>query len=74
MATKTRQPGTPQAPTPPAAAPRTRSAAYRHTPRDPFAITAPVDPTYRYRHTDMPYVQLSSTDLCREILGEMDEL
>jgi hypothetical protein len=74
MPAKKRQPSTPQATTPTPAQTRTLSAACRRTPRDPFAITAPVDQTYRYRHTDMPYVQLSSTDLCREILGDMDEL
>jgi hypothetical protein len=73
MAAKTRQPDTPQSTTPPAGAPRPRRAAWRRTPRDPFAITAPVDPTYRYRHTETPYVHPSSTDLCRAILGDMDE-
>jgi hypothetical protein len=74
MPSKKRQPGTLHPTTPTRTQTRTRSAMTRRTPRDPYAITAPVDPTYRYRHTDMPYVQLSGTDLCREILGDMDEL
>jgi hypothetical protein len=74
MAAKTRQTSTTHATKPTEAQTRTLSATCRRTPGDPFAITAPVDPTYRYRHTDMPYVQLSNADLCREILGNMDDL
>jgi hypothetical protein len=74
MPAKKRQPGNPNPPKPTPAQVRTLRNACRHTPRDPFAITAQVDPTYRYRHTDTVYVQLSSADLCREILGDIDEL
>jgi hypothetical protein len=74
MATKKRPGSTQPTTKPTAVAKRTLSALTRSTPADPFAITAPVDQRYRYRYTEMPYVELSGTDLCREILGDLDEL
>lgn len=50
----------PHAPT--ATARKTMQAVATPSHRDPFAITAPVDTSYRYHHSEHAYIERSATD------------